>query len=250
MILIAFLLTICSCEKGDPIITFFNINEDHTISLSQTLSNQGGNLTFAIQTNQELKCDNLVLNHLINQNEESVTLWLNGYDSSKKCSNIPGYVVTQVGLKPFRETLSLKIILRYENAIEKNGKLTVKDGAYSFQLDSDFGIQSKNNSLRLVEQNTYWGQLWSSDEQLLMSQEQVETLINKYGTIDIPQGDYTYFSKSVFENTLHDQSKMKNGITFVGKFTKSNFNQFINEINSINKAKYKIRSFDDKYASN
>jgi hypothetical protein len=244
--LFAFCFVLVSCGKGDSVITFFNINEDHTISLTQTLSSSGGNLAFSIQTNQELKCNNLSLNHLINQNDDSVTLWLNGYDTSKKCSNIPGIVNTNIPLNPYQRSLNLKIIMKYESAIEKKGTLDVDNGIYSFNIDNDFGIISKNNAIRLVEVNTYWGQLWATDGQYLLNNSQIEALFLKYNISKLTEGDYSFFTVNNAYTTIQDQAKEVNSIQFAGKISKTNFTQFLNELNIINKSKYMIRSFEDK----
>lgn len=245
--LVIFCCILLACNKGDFVITFFNINEDHTISLSQTLSSTGGNLVFLIETNQELKCDNLTLNHLINQNDESVTLWLNGYDNTKKCSNIPGIVKTNIPLKSFNNNLGLKILLKYESVIEKNGTLRVDDGQFSFNVDNDFGITSRNNAIRLVEANTYWGQIWSTDEKYLLNGIQLEALLNRHNLVELPVGNYSFFTINNVGLSIEDQSKKNNNIQFAGKFSKANFTQFINELNSIPNSKYLIRSYDDKY---
>ena len=240
------LFLICSCAVDDKPVTFFNVNEDHTIGLSQILSGNGGSLAFELITNQELKCDNLVLNHVINQNDESVTVWLNGYDNAKKCSNIPGIIKTNIPLKSFAKEIPLKIIMKYESAVEKNGKLKFNDGAYSLTIANDFGINSKNNSLRLVEVNSYWGQIWSSDAGIYPDETYLNDLIKKYGFISPVSGDYTFFTIDKTSLTLHDQSRKPASFTFAGITSKSNFNQFLSELSANSKTKYLIKSFDDR----
>lgn len=241
-----FSLLIMSCSKGDSVITFLNINEDHTIGLTQVLSNQGGNLAISIQTKQELKCDNLNLNHVINQNDNSVSLWLNGYDDAIKCSNIPGIVKTNIGLKTFNQTLDLKIILNYETIIEKLGKLSYNNGTYAMDLDNDFGISSLNNNLRLVEQNTYWGQIWYDDTKTPYSTTEWENIQKKYNTEKLIQGNYTFFTVNKDFYSLGDQTVKPNGVLLAAKLTKSNFNQFVSELSATPNLRYAFRAFDDK----
>ena len=245
-VLMISLILIASCAVDDKAVTFFNVNEDHTISLSQILSSSGGSLVFELKTNQELKCDNLVLNHIINQNEESITVWLNGYDNAKRCSNVPGIIKTNIGLKPVVKEMPVKIIMKYETAVEKNGKIKVNDGLYTLNIDNDFGINSKNNSLRLVEANTYWGQIWSADSGVSPDEAQLNELLRKYGLITPASGDYTFFVTDKTYTALQDQVVKTNGYSFAGTTSKSNFAQFINELNTNAKLKFSIRSFDDK----
>ncbi len=243
---ILFSALIISCSKGDSVITFLNINDDHTIGLTQTLSNQGGILAISIKTKQEFRCNNHDLNYLFNQNENSVSLWLNGYNNSKKCSNIPGIVTTNIGLKPYSQNLDLKVTIKYETAIEKVGKLNIENGTYSIQLGNDFGISSLNNNLRLIEPNTFWGQIWTEDSKAAFNQAEWADLLKKYSVSPVTNGDYTYFNVGKDYYTLNDQVVQSSGLILVGQLTKSNFNQLITELNTLQKIKYSFRSFDDK----
>jgi hypothetical protein len=246
LVLVMSLFLISSCAVDDNPVTFFNVNEDHTIALSQTLSGNGGSLAFELITNQELKCDNLALNYVINQNDESVTMWLNGYDNVKKCSNVPGIIKTNIPLKYYNRDIPLKIIMKYESAVEKNGLLKINEGVYSLNIDNDFGIVSRNNSLRLIDVNTYWGQIWSSDTGSLPDEIYLNDLLKKYGFVSPVAGNYTFFTMDKTFLTLHDQSKKQTSFIFAGITSKSNFSQFINELNANSKNKYLIKSFDDK----
>ena len=235
-----------SCAVDDGSVTFFNVNEDHTIGLSQTLTNNGGSLVFELETNQQLKCDNLVLNHTINQNDETVTIWLNGYDNSKKCSLTPGIIKSTIPLKPFYQELKVKIIMKYESAVEKNGWIKVSDGTYSLKIDDDFGIKSKNNQIRIVEPNTYWGQVWSSDSLDVTFQSKISDLTKKYGFVSLKSGDYTFFTAGSGFVSLHDQASKPASFSFAGNISKSGFNQFLSELSAFSNTKYLIRSYDDK----
>ena len=153
-----FVASIMSCQKEDATHTVLNVNTGLTVSLDQTLTENGGIPTVMISTTDKQDCSNAVFKFTTsvfnNQSELNLTgITLNG----EACQSGSTKISTALLLDKLIPLNNFIISLGSDAKFP--GLVTIVGQRAKLAMQNQKGIVSTNNEMVLIESGVFWGSI-------------------------------------------------------------------------------------------
>ncbi|HOY12279.1 MAG TPA: hypothetical protein PLY70_04030 [Saprospiraceae bacterium] len=196
LIALALLMTsTVGCQKDDATFTVLNVNTGLTVSLDQTLTENGGIPSVIISTTDQQDCSNAkfmyttsVFNNHSDLNLTGITL------NGEACQSGSAKITTSLLLDKLITLNNFTISLGSDAKFP--GLVTIVGQRAKLSMQNQKGIVSNNNEIVLIESGVYWGSIaldksldstavWSA--QKLMKDISIKDFTPEYG-------DYGFFT--------------------------------------------------------
>jgi hypothetical protein len=246
-ILVLICFTIWSCEDEPKEIVVFNVENEYVLRLSQILNAEGGKLALEIVTDQPQECENLRLNYEVQESMDNATVWVKDFVlENNVCVKIdaPQPVSTKIPIQVEGPKKNVQLIFTQVGNVSNNGDITKSGASYKILMNKGIGLYSENNTLNLIEKDTYWGQIWLNGDITSSQYLKIESILATKKTTDLSDGNYTYFNVNQGKVSFPSSRLIKASATyFAFKSTASELQKLLSDLRTISGIHYSITSF-------
>lgn len=192
--LIAFSTSTCKLESiQDPIIVT-NIEKEFYINLWEELYPNSRQLRIDIQSLKKQDCLNYTIAYDWEASDKKFSLSINNIVPPGDClpGVAPAHTEVSVGdLTP--KFYNMDIVL--DETVINEGQLTVDEGSYTLQMETEEGIIIPEKTLRRVPDNSAWGFVAYQNTTDQMAASHLLSDLEEQGeAMDLREGKYGYFS--------------------------------------------------------
>jgi hypothetical protein len=220
-LILAIILGMVGCRLSeDDKGTFVRVTPDFSVKLFEELGDTR-QFQFLVSTIENQPCENATINYSTQNYTGNVSLWLYGISEPENCIATPAQakITANVG---FLNNGDYAVRLNLKNAIENNGKLKVRDEAYTLMMESHDGLELPYLELRRIPAKIIWGYIAYNDKNAVGDSPDnfIKDLVNLSQNASLTTGYYGYFSiESGIQGPVFDPKPGFNYFkTFVHKY--------------------------------
>jgi hypothetical protein len=173
--------------------TLIFVDKEFNVFLREQLDEQGGKLQLGLSSIENLTCGGTRINYANDVKDAQLTLTLKGFLYPTTCNSVPEPAkdtVTFGQLKAGNYTININL----GSTVVNKGTLAVSENSYSILMQKENGIRFMVRELMRIPAGTIWGYVGYDESQAAQHAEFAASLDRMVRPIDLPQGNYGYFS--------------------------------------------------------
>jgi len=192
LVSLAFLIVLSSgCEdRKEEVNVLFDIEDDFSIGLWETLDPTNPALELEVQSLEPLECLNYNLEYSVQENGNKIIISLDEFLPPNDCIDGSDYFQTNIEIGAL-ETGFYDVEVNIKEEIINNGQLVVGTQRYDLNMSTDVGFTFGRTALQRVQRNMFWGYVQTENpmvEQLFLNEINRISLTQPYH-----KGDYGHF---------------------------------------------------------
>ena len=157
--ILGIMLMFVSCSNKLDDVDYVNISQDLMISLGQNLTNEGGQPTIILESNQVFECSNVGINFSKIETNENIQIDISDYaiPQPDECI-LPGKSAKiALELKKILGKRRLQFLLR--NTISNTGEIEISEDEMILRIFDQNGIDIGTNNLNFIPRSTIFGKI-------------------------------------------------------------------------------------------